>query len=381
MLVYFDELGTLKEIITERPFRNGDAPSDKIYIYLEGDHDSIVKGYVKFRKPDGSLTTETQFYASTDNLIGKELPQKPLRNFEYFSYEHTYIDNGVNKVGYLFYELDVPDAVLGSSEEDTDMIPTSNNLVVASVRFEYSDSSVLSLGAIPFSVQTDMGIIPDTSINVSQYNYLISLIGGFLSANIGVENANRLLKVNSSGVITTTPNFQVLNSPDLDTIIGVGVYVITGTPTNKPNDLSVLNCFLEVEVIGTSQYRQTITVEDKIYYREVSVSAPSFSGVSWQSKTLLNTNSLKTVNSNILVGNGNIAVQEVLVNGVNIKTICNKSVLGSGNLSLDGEDISYSIIGITLEENSVKGALDYLFANKQDVMSSITNTEIDNLFS
>jgi hypothetical protein len=44
--------------------------------------------------------------------------------------------------------------------------------------------------------------------------------------------------------------------------------------------------------------------------------------------------SIKTVNSNSLLGAGDVAVQETLVSGTNIKTLNNTSLLGSGNIVL-----------------------------------------------
>ena len=43
---------------------------------------------------------------------------------------------------------------------------------------------------------------------------------------------------------------------------------------------------------------------------------------------------LKTVNSNVLTGAGNIDVQSVLVSGTNVKTVNSSSLLGSGNLAV-----------------------------------------------
>jgi hypothetical protein len=45
---------------------------------------------------------------------------------------------------------------------------------------------------------------------------------------------------------------------------------------------------------------------------------------------------LKTINSNNLIGTGDIAVQATLVSGTNIKTINGSSILGSGNITIEG---------------------------------------------
>ena len=49
--------------------------------------------------------------------------------------------------------------------------------------------------------------------------------------------------------------------------------------------------------------------------------------------TLVSGTNIKTVNSESLLGSGNIAVQPTLVSGTNIKTINNESLLGSGNIT------------------------------------------------
>ena len=50
---------------------------------------------------------------------------------------------------------------------------------------------------------------------------------------------------------------------------------------------------------------------------------------------LVSGTNIKTVNSNSLLGSGNVAVQDTLVSGTNIKTINGNSLLGSGNLTIN----------------------------------------------
>ena len=206
MYLYFSEDGTLKEIITEQPFRVGDSQRDKIYVYWDGEH-SVTTGLVKYRLPDGTNTIETAFYISGDesigSLVGKELPQEPKRNLEYFSYDHTYVEDGVTKVGYLFYEITIPDEVLESSLDENDKIPTENNLVCARVRFIYADSTYKTLGAIVFSVETNIGIITDNSINQTQYNYLMSKVFNFGITKQNVLTFDTTPTQNSTNPVTS----------------------------------------------------------------------------------------------------------------------------------------------------------------------------------
>jgi hypothetical protein len=50
--------------------------------------------------------------------------------------------------------------------------------------------------------------------------------------------------------------------------------------------------------------------------------------------SLVSGTNIKTINSNSLLGSGDVAVQETLVSGTNIKTLNNTSLLGSGNITL-----------------------------------------------
>ena len=105
MYVYFDSNGVLREIITERNFRVGDSKRDKIYVYWEGEH-SPYSGWIKYRLPNSDeYTAETRFYDLYTEKVGKELPNKPLRNLKFFSYDHTYTKDGVIHSGYEFYEI------------------------------------------------------------------------------------------------------------------------------------------------------------------------------------------------------------------------------------------------------------------------------------
>lgn len=186
MYVYFDENGILKEIISDKSFRVGDSKRDKIYVYWAGEH-APVSGWVKYRKPNGQEypdLIEECFYQLGDQLVGKALPNKPLRNLKYFSYDHTYEENGETHIGYKFYEITVPDAILNSSM-DNEEVPTENNMVVARIRFVLDNDAngvvskydtIEAMGALVFAVETNIGILTDSSINESQYNYLVSLI-------------------------------------------------------------------------------------------------------------------------------------------------------------------------------------------------------------
>ena len=212
MYVYFDQNGTLKEIISDKKFRVGDSKRDKIYVYWEGEH-APISGWVKYRKPNGKdypVSVEECFFQLGQELVGKELPNKPLRNLKYFSYDHTYEENGETKIGYKFYEIVVPDAVLNSSTDDEE-VPTENNMIVARIRFVMDDGqtqnqvdeadSIETMGALVFSVETNIGILTDSSINETQYNYLVSLISMKIGYGTRSEKVASLPQVGSLNVI------------------------------------------------------------------------------------------------------------------------------------------------------------------------------------
>ena len=240
MYIYFDSNGTLKEIITERPFRVGDVKRNKIYVYWDGEH-APASGWVKYRKPDGTDTTETSFFTYGQNLVEKELPQTPVRNLKYFSYEHTYVKNGVTKVGYQFYEITVPNEVLNSSSDNTDLIPTENNMVVARIRFvmvdngtigEIDDSDTIeTLGAIVFSVETNMGIITDTSIDETQYNYLLWAIGNKVDTSALITAlSSKADRENTEQVIVAG---KIVTDCITDKRLGVGLNIIETTTSGS----------------------------------------------------------------------------------------------------------------------------------------------------
>lgn len=289
MYLYFDANGVLKEIITDRPFRQGDSKRNKIYVYWEGEH-SVASGWVKYRKPDGSVTAETSFYSYPASLVEKVLPDKPLRNLKYFSYDHTYIKDGQTKVGYEFYEITVPTAVLNSSLNDDDKIPTSNNMIVASIRFVMIDSGTLGqiddndtieeMGAVVFSVETNIGILTDTSIDETQYNYLVWLLGNKANtadvANLVNDITN--LEGDVTNLQTAVANRVIRgeNNPNADQNLHT---VISNSNSNEPDtdtsygsdiDLTMDEAKLKnAEFSGANEYYSMASLKKNILLLEV----------------------------------------------------------------------------------------------------------------
>ena len=72
----------------------------------------------------------------------------------------------------------------------------------------------------------------------------------------------------------------------------------------------------------------------KVQLGNLPVPSSVTTALATKQNTLVSGTNIKTVNSNSLLGSGDIAVQETLVSGTNIKTLNNTSLLGSGNITL-----------------------------------------------
>lgn len=66
------------------------------------------------------------------------------------------------------------------------------------------------------------------------------------------------------------------------------------------------------------------------------VSSATQSALNAKQDTLVSGTSIKTINSNSLLGSGDVPVQATLVSGTNIKTINSTSILGSGDITISG---------------------------------------------
>lgn len=84
----------------------------------------------------------------------------------------------------------------------------------------------------------------------------------------------------------------------------------------------------------------------------------------WQNKSLSNAgiqptlvsgSNIKTVNSNSLVGSGDVSVQSTLISGTNIKTVNSTSLLGSGDVAVQPTLVSGTNIK-TVNSNSLLGS-------------------------
>jgi hypothetical protein len=95
----------------------------------------------------------------------------------------------------------------------------------------------------------------------------------------------------------------------------------------KITDLPVLSSFSDDDVIPVVDVSANVT--KKSYIQDL---ATRFSQ-GLQSLLISGTN-IKTINSESILGSGNVSVQDTLVSGTNIKTVNSTSLLGSGDISI-----------------------------------------------
>lgn len=151
MYVYFDKSGRLLEIVDE-PIRKASSNYSKIYAYIE-DSPVFSSLWVSFQSKNESPTTEKQI----DNFVYSTIPEVKDRDLKYFEENKTY----------KFAEIVVPAEVLQKS-----------GLTLCTLRGVLEDSSIFSFGLITFNVENNV-IKNDYNLTQSQYDYLVSLVGGF----------------------------------------------------------------------------------------------------------------------------------------------------------------------------------------------------------
>lgn len=99
------------------------------------------------------------------------------------------------------------------------------------------------------------------------------------------------------------------------------------------------------------------------------VSSATQSALNAKQDTLVSGTSIKTINSNSLLGSGDVAVQATLVSGTNIKTINSTSILGSGNISVE------PVITATTSADYYRGDKTFATLNKTAVgLGNVDNT-------
>ena len=100
-------------------------------------------------------------------------------------------------------------------------------------------------------------------------------------------------------------------------------------------------------------------------------------------ETLVSGTNIKTLNSNSILGSGDLAVQPTLISGTNIKTIEGQSILGGGNINITNNDVGLGNVDNTSDLNKpISTATQTALNAKQN---TITNSDsitqgVTNLF-
>lgn len=197
MYIYFDYSGNLKEIVSY-PVRQGDDNSKTIYVYVESSANpqmsddmyklpaNITAASIAFKLVDtdenlGNLNAMTKVSA------GLEIPYDKTRDLKYFKYWKKY--------QFWKYTLQSAQTI-------------ANGVVAATVTLSDTvESKDYVLDTFAFNVQASVGIIPDSSLNYSQYQYLFSKITAlenaenvfvpYTGADDNVDLGNHYLKTSS----------------------------------------------------------------------------------------------------------------------------------------------------------------------------------------
>lgn len=150
MIVYFNNLGQVKEIINNESIREGNFNVNSIYFYLE---ETANLSLFEVVWKDRELTT----IEKAPKKYNVEIPYNPKADYKYFKEYNTY----------ECYKVDIP----------TNGVLDSEGLKTASIRIKVQGSDTINtLGIITFLVEQS-NVLPTQSISVSQYDYLLTVIG------------------------------------------------------------------------------------------------------------------------------------------------------------------------------------------------------------
>ena len=163
-------------------------------------------------------------------------------------------------------------------------------------------------------------------------------------------NGNKLVQVNSGGILLEATSAPTLGTPvsgdaaNLTNTIAPQTHAAISKAT--PVDLDEIPITDSVAAYGLKKLtwanlKATVKTYFDALYQSTLVSGTNIKTVN--GSTILGTGdltistgigSIKTINSNSLVGVGNVVVQDTLVSGSNIKTINGSTILGVGDLAI-----------------------------------------------
>lgn len=183
MYLYFNKEGVLKEIVNDKPLRQGSVNVDFIYAYFETEDGSIPTPeelepktlWISYLLPDGttrvpSWTAAAEIEYPTEGEIAyEEVPHNHKRDLKFFKYYQKY----------PFYVIPL-EFVNGTTVESA---LSQNGVVCCTIRINEENESLNTYGMIVFNVEkavlgvSDGNIGPDLFTTVAQFQYLLSIIG------------------------------------------------------------------------------------------------------------------------------------------------------------------------------------------------------------
>ena len=208
MYVYFDKIGTLKEIINDEALRQGNFGVNKIYVYVDnglGASKLYTDIDVKYLLPDGTTIVGPQNFDTFTNPDASDnsdcfIPYDAKRDLRYFKYGQPY----------KFCVIDIePD--VGEDENTLGESPLSQNGVVhCEMSLNLSDAMILALGDLNFMVEgasvDNLGQVGEEKyLSLANYLYLRSLFGEYVpytgassGINLNGQNLSNIYQLDAS---------------------------------------------------------------------------------------------------------------------------------------------------------------------------------------
>lgn len=206
-------------------------------------------------------------------------------------------------------------------------------------------------------------LIGNTEIDLSSY-YTKTEVDNALSDTTGtleseISDISDALDTKQATLVSGT-NIKTINSNSLlgngnialqETLVsGTNIKTINNTSLLGSGDISIQSG--DTNIIETVKVNNAPLTPDANKAVNIDLSGyATTSALSNKQDTLVSGTNIKTINSQSLLGEGNIAVQPTLVSGTNIKTINNESLLGSGNITVQG-----GVTDVTVNGTSVVNA-------------------------
>lgn len=154
-------------------------------------------------------------------------------------------------------------------------------------------------------------------------------------ANLASDDLLEVSEFTGTGYVSKSITGQEI----IDAAAGSGVTAVTG---NAP-------------IVSTGGITPDISIRQSSSVDDGYLSATDWNTFDGKQDALVSGTNIKTVNSNTLLGSGDIAVQPTLVSGTNIKTINASSVLGSGDIAVQPTLVSGTNIK-TVNSTSLVGS-------------------------